>query len=58
LLKQGLYEYRYASPDPQLREALARNLPPARRRYAAFVYYRDGSIRSDRLLIVRTARAE
>ena len=62
LIKQGLYEYRYASPDSAVREALAQHLssrlPPARRRYAAFVYYRDAALGSDRLLLVREAQAQ
>lgn len=58
LLKQGLYEYRYASPDPALRRALSKSRRPARRRYAAFVYYRDAALGSDRLLFVRQARVQ
>ncbi|PSR02026.1 MAG: DUF5103 domain-containing protein [Bacteroidetes bacterium QS_8_68_28] len=58
LLKQGLYEYHYASPDPALRRTLSQSRPPARRRYAAFVYYRDAALGSDRLLRVRRSQAE
>ena len=57
LLKQGLYTYRYASPDPALRRALAQSRRPARRRYAAFVYYRDATLGTDRLLRVRRTEA-
>ena len=56
LLKQGLYEYRYASPDPRLNEVLARSLPLAQRHYAALIYYQDTSLGSDRLLFVREAQ--
>lgn len=58
LLKQGLYEYRYASTDPRLGKALAQNLPMARRRYGAFVYYSDASLGSDRLLMAREAQVD
>jgi hypothetical protein len=58
LLKQGLYEYRYASPDPRLQKALAQSARPARRRYAAFIYYRDASLGSDRLLSVSEKQAQ
>ena len=52
LLKQGLYEYHYTSPDAATRRQLQRALPRLDSRYAAFVYYSDVSARTDRLLAV------
>ncbi|WP_179862083.1 type IX secretion system plug protein domain-containing protein [Longibacter salinarum] len=54
LLKQGRYEYFYASDDPQLEAAMNRNITPAPDRYVAFVYYRDITLSSDRLVNVGT----
>ncbi len=56
LIKQGKYEYRYASPDPRLRRVLERALPRAGSGYLAFVYYDDLSQGTDRLLAVRGAQ--
>ena len=56
LLKQGLYEYYYTSDDPALQEMLRRTLPPARDRYTAFVYYRDRTLNTDRLVAVQTVQ--
>lgn len=53
LLKQGLYEYRYAARDRRLERALLGTMPRAENHYAAFVYYRDYRYNSDRLLAVR-----
>ncbi|MFQ5572269.1 MAG: type IX secretion system plug protein domain-containing protein [Rhodothermales bacterium] len=50
LLKQGQYEYRYTSPEPDVRRRLRANLPRPDNFYAAFVYYYDISQRTDRLL--------
>lgn len=58
LLKQGLYEYRYVSPDARLAEVFDQSLPPYRRRYLTFVYYNDVSEGTDRLLAVREAQAQ
>ncbi|PSQ79662.1 MAG: DUF5103 domain-containing protein [Bacteroidetes bacterium QS_8_68_15] len=58
LLKQGLYDYRYASPDPRLRDVLSENARSARRRYAAFIYYRDASLGSTRLLAVSAKQTQ
>ena len=52
VLKQGLYEYYYTSPDAVTRRQLQRALPRLDNRYAAFVYYSDVSARTDRLLAV------
>lgn len=57
LLKQGLYEYSYASNDPALQEALRRTLPPARDRYTAFIYFTDRTLNTDRLIAVQTVQA-
>lgn len=56
LLKQGLYEYFYASSDPELQEVFRQSLPPRPDRYTAFVYYRDPGLGSDRLMAVGTTR--
>lgn len=57
LLKQGLYEYYYASADPALQQILRRTLPPGRDRYTAFVYYADRTLNTDRLVAVQTVQA-
>jgi hypothetical protein len=57
LLKQGLYEYYYASTDPALQQILRRTLPPGRDRYTTFVYYTDRTLNTDRLVAVQTAQA-
>ncbi len=54
-LKQGEYEYRYVSDDPQLARAQANVLGRPDQQYAAFVYYRDPSLQTDRLIAARTA---
>ena len=50
LLKQGQYEYRYTSPDPQVRRQLQTALPRPENMYAAFVYFSDTTLQTDRLL--------
>lgn len=57
LIKQGRYEYRYASPDPRLGRVLERALTRQGSGYLAFVYYDDMGEGTDRLLAVRGARA-
>ncbi len=52
LLKQGQYEYRYAARDRRLARALAGTMPRPENHYAAFVYYRDIRVNTDRLLAV------
>lgn len=52
LLKQGRYEYFYATTNPELKATLAQNVPPTTDRYLALVYYRDVSLNSDRLVKV------
>ncbi len=51
LVKQGEYEYRYTSPDPNVRQALRAPLPRVDNQYTAFVYYRDLIFATDRLLM-------
>ena len=50
LLKQGQYEYRYTSPDPQVRSQIRARLPRPDNLYTAFVYFSDISLNTDRLL--------
>ena len=50
LLKQGHYEYRYTSPDPRVRRQLQTRLPRPDNMYAAFIYFSDTALRTDRLL--------
>ena len=57
LIKQGQYEYRYTSPDPRVRRALRNPLPRPENTYAAFVYYSDASLSTDRLLAAQSVRA-
>lgn len=56
LLKQGRYEYFYSGTDPQLQESIRRSQPLTRSTYTTFVYYRDPSLGTDRLL--RVGRVE
>ena len=57
LVKQGTYEYRYTSPDRQVRRALRNPLPRPENFYAAFVYFSDTSLQTDRLLATQNIRA-
>lgn len=57
LVKQGRYEYHYDAPDPALRGLVQRALPRLDSRYHAFVYYRDVTLGTDRLLAVGGTRA-
>lgn len=50
LLKQGLYEYRYASSDPRYQRALSMAPPRVENLYSTFVYYRDMLLNTDRLI--------
>ena len=52
LLKQGQYEYFYATSDPGLADEVGRSQTQARSTYTAFVYYRDARRNTDRLLRV------
>ncbi len=54
LLKQGQYEYRYVSDDPQLARAQSNVLGRPDLSYTAFVYYRDPTRQTDRLIATRT----
>lgn len=56
LLKQGQYEYFYVTDDPGLRAVFNRNLTAVPARYVAFVYFRDVSLGTDRLVRVGTVR--
>jgi hypothetical protein len=58
LIKQGKYEYRYTSPDPQVRRLLLPGLPRAENLYTAFVYFSDVSLNTDRLLAFQHLRAQ
>jgi hypothetical protein len=57
LLKQGQYEYRYTSPDRRVQRQLNTALPRPENTYAAFVYYDDVSVQTDRLLAVQSTIA-
>lgn len=50
LLKQGRYQYFYSANDPVLRRAIEKTQPRRQNTYTTFVYYRDPSVRTDRLL--------
>jgi len=52
LLKQGLYEYRYAVSDPRYQQALSMAPPRVENLYSTFVYYRDIRLNTDRLISV------
>ena len=54
LIKQGLYEYRYAGPELERYLRQQRTLG-TRTTYVAFVYYFDTQKQTDRLLAVQTA---
>ncbi len=54
-LKQGQYEYSYVSDDPQLAQAQSNILARPDRQFTAFVYFRDPSRQTDRLIATRTA---
>lgn len=52
LLKQGQYDYIYATSDPTFREEMKRSLRPRPGDYVTFVYYQDPNYTTDRLLRV------
>lgn len=52
LLKQGQYQYFYATSDPALAKEVGRTQLRSRSTYTAFVYYRDARRDTDRLLRV------
>lgn len=54
LLKQGRYQYFYQSPDARLERTLRSAQSRFRNSYATFLYYRDVSRGTDRLLRVGT----
>lgn len=54
LLKQGLYQYFYASDDPTLSREVRQSQPRRENVYTTFVYYEDPSESTDRLLRVQT----
>jgi len=54
LLKQGRYQYFYNASDPRLRRQVQRSPSRLRNTYMTFVYYRDPSRNTDRLLRVNS----
>lgn len=52
LLKQGQYQYFYATEDSSLAREIERSRSEIRSTYMAFVYYRDAQYDTDRLLRV------
>jgi len=56
LLKQGLYQYFYHTPDIRLRDAVRRSQAHIQSIYTSFVYYEDPSVGTDRLLRVNSVR--
>lgn len=56
LLKQGLYQYFYHTPDARLRDAVRRSQARIQSIYTSFVYYEDPSVGTDRLLRVNSVR--
>jgi len=54
LLKQGRYQYFYASSDPQLGNTVRRSQARLQNTYTTFVYYQDPSRDTDRLLRVNS----
>ena len=52
LLEQGQYQHFYSSTDPVLQRVIQQSQLRRRNTYTAFVYYRDPSVRTDRLLRV------
>ena len=52
LIKQGVYEYRYTSPDPEVQRALQVRLLRPDQLYTGLVYFRDTSLGTDRILAV------
>ena len=50
LVKQGEHEYRYTSPDPEVRKALAVRFPRETSQYTGFVYFQDLLKGTDRLI--------
>jgi hypothetical protein len=56
LLKQGRYQYFYSGEDARLETALRRSQARRQSTYTAFLYYRDPSEGTDRLLRVGAFR--
>jgi len=56
LLKQGLYQYFYHTPDARLRDAVRQSQARIQSIYTSFVYYEDPSVGTDRLLRVNSVR--
>jgi hypothetical protein len=54
LLKQGRYQYFYEASDPQFRKEMRQAQARLRNTYTTFVYYRDPSRNTDRLLRVNS----
>lgn len=58
LLKQGRYEYVYATSNPALFSAMRSGLPQLENLYTAFVYYHDLFARTDRLIAIQGIKSE
>lgn len=58
LLKQGRYEYVYATTNPALSSAMRSGLPQLENLYTAFVYYHDLFARTDRLIAMQGIKSE
>lgn len=56
LLKQGLYQYFYHTPDARLEDAVQQSQARRQSTYTTFVYYEDPSENTDRLLRVNSFR--
>ena len=56
LLKQGRYQYFYSTTDPLLRHSIQQSQARRRSTYTTFVYYKDPSLRTDRLLRVTSVQ--
>jgi hypothetical protein len=57
LVKQGEHEYRYVSPNPALERAREGVLGRRAQIVTGFVYFRDQSLQTDRLLSIQAGRA-
>ena len=56
LLKQGRYQYFYSASDPLLQRAIQQSQLRRQNTFIAFMYYRDPSQRTDRLLRVTSVQ--
>ena len=58
LIKQGLHEYRYFTPDRRLRRLLTGTPPQTENLYTSLIYYNDIRLNTDRLLAAAVARMQ